>query len=284
MVVTVLLLFCGVSLVALTAMTPQMLGDPADGWARNPVAGVAQAVSSAIVPEQILGGVESEQARSVLTDVLTRAKDLIPGVVAVLATIILLMATNTGILAISRLTYNLSTHKQLPSAFSRVHHRFRTPYLAIVLFCLVCVALLLPGFTSPVFFADLAALYVFGSLPVFAIAHASILRLRASHPVAPRPFKLAGNLKVSGREYPVSAILGFLLTSGIWLVVLFLKPYSWWTGILWVGIGLLVYVVYRRSHGLSLTRAYPTARGPRQKKVVIRTSTAGRVSRVKGRT
>ncbi|OGO40106.1 MAG: hypothetical protein A2147_05400 [Chloroflexi bacterium RBG_16_57_8] len=256
MVVTVLLLFAGVSLVALTAMTPQQLGDPLGGWARNPVAGIAGAVSSAIVPEDILSGVGSEQARAVLTGILTKARDLLPGLVAVLATIILLMATNTGILAISRLTYNLSTHRQLPSAFSRIHHRFRTPYLAIILFCLVCMALLIPGFASPVFFAELAALYVFGSLLVFAIAHASILRLRATRPDMQRPFKLAGNIRLFGREFPITAVLGLLFTSAIWLVVIIVQPYGWGIGLLWLMIGFLVYYVYRKSHGMSLTRPH----------------------------
>jgi APA family basic amino acid/polyamine antiporter len=254
MVVTVLLLFAGISLVALTAMTPQQLGDPVGGWARHPVAGIANAVSSAIVPEDILKGVASEQARAVLTSALTTARDIIPGLVAVLATVILLMATNTGILAITRLTYNLSTHRQLPSAFSRIHRRFRTPHLAIIVFCLVCMALLIPGFAARGFFADLAALYVFSSLLVFAMAHASILRLRARRPDLPRPFRLSGNLTLGSRQFPIVAVLGLLFTMAIWLIVIIVQPYAWGIGVLWLAIGLLVYYVYRRSHGMSLTR------------------------------
>jgi APA family basic amino acid/polyamine antiporter len=254
MVATVLLLFAGVSLVALTAMTPQQLGDPIEGWARHPVAGIADAVSSAIVPDDIVRGVSSEQARSFLTGLLTIGRDLIPGLVAILATIILLMATNTGILAITRLTYNLSTHRQLPSAFSRVHRRFRTPHLAIVIFCIVCMMLLIPGFASRGYFADLAALYVFCSLPVFAMAHASILRLRAKRPDLSRPFRLSANISIAGRQFPVVAVLGLLFTVTIWLVVIIVQPYAWGVGVFWLAIGLVVYYVYRRSHGMSLTR------------------------------
>jgi APA family basic amino acid/polyamine antiporter len=41
MIVAVLVLFAGISIVALSAMTPQVLGDPVNGWARDPVAGIA---------------------------------------------------------------------------------------------------------------------------------------------------------------------------------------------------------------------------------------------------
>src|SRR4030042_995121 len=41
MIVVVLVLFAGISLVALASMTPQTLGDPVNGWARDPVAGIA---------------------------------------------------------------------------------------------------------------------------------------------------------------------------------------------------------------------------------------------------
>jgi len=256
MVLTVLILFAGISLVALTAMTPHQLGDPIDGWARSPVAGIAQAVSSAIVPEEIVRGVASEQGRTILIAILSRVRDLLPSLVAVLATVILLMATNTGILAISRLTYDLSKHRQLPSAFGRVHPRFHTPYVAIILFCPICMLLLIPGLASQTYFAELAALYVFGTLLVIAMAHASILRLRATRPDAPRPFRLAGNIRLFGREFPITAILGCLFTLSIWLGVIIVRPYGWGIGLFWVLVGLAAYYAYRKSHGMSLTGSY----------------------------
>jgi APA family basic amino acid/polyamine antiporter len=228
MVVTVLILFAGISLVALTAMTPQELGDPVNGWARDPVAGIAHYVSQAIVPEEIVTGVESEEARIVFTWMVRAVRDLLPGLVAVLAATILLTATNAGMLGISRLTYNLSTHHQLPATLSRIHHRFRTPYVAIIVFTLVCLVLLLPGFSFPGFFADLGALYVFGSLLVFALAHAAILRLRFTKPEMVRPFRIWGNIRVKGRALPVTAILGLLSTIAVWMVVVVTQPYSRW--------------------------------------------------------
>lgn len=221
MIVAVLVLFAGISIVALSAMTPQMLGDPVNGWARNPVAGIA-----ANLPSNTLQAIFSP-------------------LVAVLAASILLTATNAGLLGISRLTFNLSTHNQLPATLGRVHHRFRTPYIAIILFCLIAVLMLSPGFTNPHFFADLGALYVFGSLLCFAFAHAAILSLRIKKPDMPRPFKLGWNIGYGGKKLPLTAILGLMATLGIWIVVMVTQPFSRWAGLGWMVGGITIYALFR---------------------------------------
>lgn len=223
MIVAVLVLFAGISIVALSAMTPQVLGDPVNGWARDPVAGIA-----AHLPSKTL-------------------QSIFAPLVAVLAASILLTATNAGLLGISRLSFNLSSHKQLPAALGRIHHRFKTPYIAIILICVVAFLVLTPGFADPSFFADLGALYVFGSLLCFALAHAAILGLRIKKPDMPRPFKLGLSIKVKGKELPLTAILGLAATSVIWAVVVVTQPFSRWVGIVWIAIGLVVYYVYRKS-------------------------------------
>jgi APA family basic amino acid/polyamine antiporter len=229
MIVAVLVLFAGISIVALSAMTPQLLGDPVNGWARDPVAGIA-----ANLPSEIL--------RSYLAPL-----------VAVLAATILLTATNAGLLGISRLSYNLSSHSQLPAPLGRIHPRFRTPYLGIILFCVISILMLSPGFFSDSFFSDLGALYVFGSLLCFALAHAAILSLRVRKPELARPFKLRLNIRLRGKELPITALFGLLATFTIWVVVIVTQPYSRWTGFLWMAIGLAVYFVYRRMKHLPLT-------------------------------
>ena len=258
MVVTVLVLFAGVSLVALTAMPPQDLGDPVNGWGRHPVAGIASAVSNAIEPGQIVSGIRSESTRNFFSNVLSGVRDILPGLIAVLASLILLMATNTGILGISRLTYNMSRRKQLPATLSRIHNRFRTPYLAIILFSFVSILLLFPGFSNVNLFAELAALYVFGLLLVFASAHASILMLRITKPDMPRPFKVLGNIKLRGYEFPVTALLGLVSTSVIWLVVVIIQPYSWGIGLAWLAAGFVLYYLYRKSQGVPLLHSPPS--------------------------
>jgi APA family basic amino acid/polyamine antiporter len=229
MIVAVLVLFAGISIVALSAMTPQILGDPVNGWARDPVAGIAANLPSATL------------------------QAIFAPLVAILAATIMLVSTNAGLLGISRLAFNLSSHHQLPATLSRIHHRFRTPYLAIILFCLIAILVLTPGFFATNFFADLGALYVFGSLLCFALAHAAILRLRVKKPELPRPFKLGGNIRIKGQELPMTAILGLIATSAIWIIVITTQPFSRWAGIAWMVIGLIIYSAYRWKAHLPLT-------------------------------
>ncbi len=258
MIIVVLVLFAGISIVALSAMTPQVLGDPVNGWARDPVAGIASAVSLALSPEEIAAKVSSEPAVTiVLTWLLAWVRKALPVLVAVLAASILLIATNAGLLGISRLTYNLSTHHQLPVTLSRVHSHFRTPYIAIILFCVVTLVLLVSGFFSSSFFSDLGALYVFGSLLCFALAHVSILALRIKRPDMPRPFKLGLNLRIRGWKLPLTTILGLIATSVILLIIMIIQPYSRWVGTAWMVFGLIIYYVYyfyRRRQRMPLAK------------------------------
>ena len=255
MIVAVLVLFAGISMVALSAMTPQELGDPVNGWARDPIAGIAHSISLAIEPEKIATEIASEQAPIILiTWILTALRNLLPILVALLAASILLTATNAGLMGISRLTFNLSSHNQLPSVLKRVHHRFRTPYVGIILFCLIAIALLIPGFFATDFFSNLGALYVFGSLLCFALAHAAIIALRVKNPDMPRPFKLRLNFKIKGRELPITAVLGFATTFIIWIVMLITQPYGRWTGIIWMAVGLVIYIIYRWWRKSSLNK------------------------------
>jgi APA family basic amino acid/polyamine antiporter len=61
----------------------------------------------------------------------------------------------------------------------------------------------------------------------------------------PRPFKLGWNIKIKGREIPVSAVIGLLSTSVIWLIILFTEEYSRWVGLGWMAAGLIIYFILR---------------------------------------
>ncbi len=265
MVVAVLVLFAGISIVALSAMPPQALGDPLNGWARDPVAGIANSISEMIIPEKIASSIAYEKAPYILlTWIFTGLRGLLPVLVALLAASILLTATNAGLMGISRLTYNLSSHHQLPAMLNRVHQRFKTPYIAIILFCLISIALLVPGLFAPQFFTNLGALYVFGSLLCFALAHAAILSLRIKEPEQQRPFKLRFNIKIKGRELPLTALLGLSATSAVWIIILITQPYSRWAGIIWMLVGLIIYYIYRHLRRIPLIKFHSPERQARK--------------------
>lgn len=244
MTIAVLVIFSGISVSAFSAMTPPELGSH---WAADPVAGVAHALSVAIVPDELARGWFSEPAHQVaLAWVLGGLRNLLPVLVALLAGTILFIATNAGLLGISRLAFSLGRFQLIPEALSRVHPRFNTPYIAIAAFGLVALLIQVPGFFGPDVFVNLGGLYAFGSMLSFALAHLSILALRVKKPDFPRPFRLGWNVRINDRELPVTAIFGLLGTSVIWIIVVIMQPYSRWVGFGWILVGLGIYFLLRR--------------------------------------
>ncbi|MDT7869451.1 MAG: APC family permease [Thermoproteus sp.] len=63
----------------------------------------------------------------------------------VVTAVVQIMAALAGFIAFSRLLYKLAEEQLLPAVFSKVHRRFRTPYVSLVLSAAVASALLAPG-------------------------------------------------------------------------------------------------------------------------------------------
>src|SRR5205085_6891637 len=97
--------------------------------------------------------------------------------VGLLAATILFIATNAGVIGASRITYAMATYRQLPERFRRLHPKFKTPWLSLVVFAgAASIAVLLPGQVT--FLGDL---YALAAILSFTIAHAAIIALRAKH-------------------------------------------------------------------------------------------------------
>ena len=168
--------------------------------------------------------------------------------VGILAAVILLIATNAGLIGVSRLTYSMGQHRQLPEGLRQVHPKYRTPYIAILIFSVVAVITLIPGKTD-----FLATLYSFGAMLSFTIAHVSVIQLRRRKSGEDRPWKPPLNFRAFGTEVPLTAVLGGLGTFGAWIVVMALNPRTLAVGVGWMVLGIVVYVLYRRNQKLPLT-------------------------------
>ncbi len=168
--------------------------------------------------------------------------------VGVLAAVILLIATNAGLIGVSRLTYSMGQHRQLPEALRQVHPKYRTPYIAILIFGAIAIVTLLPGQTD-----FLATMYSFGAMLSFTIAHVAVIQLRRKYPDRERTWKPLGNVHAFGFEVPVTAVLGGLGTFAAWIVVMALNPRTLFVGTGWMVLGIAVYVLYRRNQRLPLT-------------------------------
>src|SRR5947207_11053420 len=88
--------------------------------------------------------------------------------VGVLAATILFIATNAGLIGISRLSWSLAEHRQLPRLFSRLHRRYRTPWFTILTFSAFAGVLLIPVTTD--FLRNLYSLRAILSLQLAHVA------------------------------------------------------------------------------------------------------------------
>jgi basic amino acid/polyamine antiporter, APA family len=169
--------------------------------------------------------------------------------VGVLAAVILLIATNAGLIGVSRLTYSMGQHRQLPEGLRQVHPKYRTPYIAIIIFAGVAIVTMLPGKTN-----FLATLYSFGAMLSFTIAHIAVIKLRRSQADVERPWRPPLNVRAFGFDLPLTAVFGGFGTFAAWIVVMALNPSTLFVGTGWMILGVTVYVLYRRNQGLPLTR------------------------------
>ena len=132
----------------------------------------------------------------------------------------------------SRVFYSMSHDGLLWPWASKIHPRFRTPYLTsiVVGFFVAILATLIP-------LSVLDEMTSVGTLLAFMLVSAGVWVMRRSHPDVPRPFKTP--------LVPLIPILS-ILASGILIVSL-----SYWTQlrlVAWLIIGLIIYFTYGRKH------------------------------------
>jgi len=168
--------------------------------------------------------------------------------VGLLAATILFIATNAGIIGVSRLVYSMGVHRQLPDRLRQLHPRYGTPWVGILIFGGVACVTLIPGKAD-----FLGNIYAFGAMLSFTIAHASVIRLRIVAPDRPRPFRGPGTVTVRGRPLPLFALVGGAGTGLAFVVVTFLHLDVAAAGAGWLALGMIIYPIYRRNQGLDLT-------------------------------
>src|ERR671932_281399 len=168
--------------------------------------------------------------------------------VGLLAATILFIATNAGIIGVSRLVYSMGLHRQLPDRLPRLHPKHSTPWVGILVFgCVACLAML-PGQAT-----FLGYMYAFGAMLSFSIAHAAVICLRVTEPDRRRPYHGPGVLRVRGYALPLFALVGMAGTVLAFIVVTILHVNVAIAGTAWLAIGVVFYAVYRRRQGLDLT-------------------------------
>lgn len=230
-VIAVMALYLLIPVVALSAMP--VVQDSAGQYYTE--------LGTTFADDPILGIVENLGLGHSLTEILRIY-------VGVLAAVILIIATNAGMIGVSRLSYSMGQYRQLPEIVRQIHPKYRTPYIAIIIFAILAIITLLPGKAD-----FLATLYSFGAMLSFTIAHFAVIWLRKRQPDSEREWKPPLNFRFRGVSVPATAVLGGTGTLLAWLVVMALNPVTLAVGTGWLVVGIAVYFLYRRHHNLPLT-------------------------------
>jgi APA family basic amino acid/polyamine antiporter len=143
-----------------------------------------------------------------------------------------LAATNEAILAQSRVLYAMSRDGYMPKALGKVHKRFCTPHIAIIVSTIFTVIFAATGLVNFVVYA-----VNLGFIIGFSIVNLSVIRLRKIAPHLKRPFKVP--------LYPLTPIAG--IAASIFLA-LFIDPSVLILGFELIVVALLVYYIKMVGH------------------------------------
>ena len=134
----------------------------------------------------------------------------------------------------ARIFFSMSRDGLIPNVFSRVHPRFKTPYVTTIVIGIIVA--LFAAFTNIDEMVDLTNI---GTLFAFVLVCFGVIILRIKEPKRPRAFKVPFN--------PITPLLGviaciFLMTG--------LPAITWLRFVIWLLLGLVVYFSYGIRHSL----------------------------------
>jgi APA family basic amino acid/polyamine antiporter len=132
----------------------------------------------------------------------------------------------------------------MPSLFSRVHPRLKTPWMSQILIGVIVAT------TAALFpIETLSELVGGGTLFAFLMVCASVVRLRRLEPHAARPFRVPA--------VPLVPLIGMLSCLGL---IVGLAPVTWARLLVWMAIGLMIYFAYGRSRAARMLEGGPQSR------------------------
>jgi basic amino acid/polyamine antiporter, APA family len=132
----------------------------------------------------------------------------------------------------SRVFFSMSRDGLLPRWASKVHPRFRTPYISTILVGLVVATV---GALTPI--NVLGEMVSIGTLLAFIIVCAGIWVLRKSDPNLPRAFVTPW--------VPFTPIMGIVISG---YMMYSLTTATWIRLVVWLAVGLVIYFTYSRKH------------------------------------
>ena len=161
------------------------------------------------------------------------------GAVAGITSVLLVM-----LMSQPRIFFAMSRDQLLPAGVSKVHPKFRTPYITTIITC--AIVSVVAGFVPINILGEMTSI---GTLFAFVVVSIAVIILRVKRPEARRPFRvpLGYTIPILGVAFCV-----YLMVS--------LSVMTWVRFLVWLDIGMVIYWFYGRTHSPLADRAEAAAR------------------------
>jgi basic amino acid/polyamine antiporter, APA family len=133
-----------------------------------------------------------------------------------------------------RIFFSMSRDGLLPKVFSKVHPKYRTPYVGTIL-----TGLFVATFAAFANIAEVVDLTNIGTLFAFVLVSAGVIFLRRTEPDRPRPFRVPG--------VPFTPIISIVACL---YLMLQLPLVTWIRFGIWLAVGLVFYFLYGYKHSV----------------------------------
>jgi APA family basic amino acid/polyamine antiporter len=186
---------------------------------------------------------------------------LLAPVIAVLGTSLLLISSNSGVYGSSRIVYAMATNNLMPRFFTHVDRRFKTPLVALVVFCVIAIGELIAAGFTPNALQSLAEMYAFSAAVNYLLVFVALLRLRFTDTETPRSFRVPWNVPIrrpgAVYEIPLVGVAGLLFLVAVLVMVVLTNEIGRVAGPIWVVTGIVFFCLYRRSRKLPILTSVP---------------------------
>ena len=161
------------------------------------------------------------------------------GAVAGITSVLLVM-----LLSQPRIFFAMSRDQLLPPGVSKVHPKFRTPYITTIITGVVVA--IVAGLTPINILGEMTSI---GTLFAFVVVCMAVIVLRRKRPDAKRPFRVPG-----GYVIPVLGVVACTY------LMLSLTVMTWVRFLVWLDFGMIIYWFYGRTHSQLANPAEAAAR------------------------
>jgi len=165
-----------------------------------------------------------------------------------------LSALNATTFASSRVSFAMGKQNDLPSIFSKIHSKHRTPYISTIISGAIMMILALSmDLTAIAFAASVMFLFLFTQVNFASITIRRIYEKKVEY-----GFKTP--------LFPLIPIAGIISAVGLSVYLLFTHPESWLIAIVWVGIGFLIFKFYTSKKEIEHTAPLILSEGQEERK------------------